>query len=1178
MRKFLFSMVLLLTVMTGVTRAQGRYTVIAENQPLSTVLKLISAQTEYSFVYNNDLIDTSVKVSVGISSDNISEILDAVADKTGLRYTIVGKQIAISVPDVISQAQNQTQTQAGSRKARNVHGTVTDETGDPLPGADVYIAGTKTGAFTDLYGRYSIDVPDDKDIKLTFEFIGMRAVTETIGNRNVINVVLTEDARALSQVVVTGYQTISRERSAGSFAAVSGEAVRDQANIHGNILRSLEGSTAGLSVSETGDGVKYLIRGVSSINSKTEPLFIVDGVAMTKTQMDQMVNPNDVESINFLKDATAASIWGAQAANGVIVVTTKTGKANSKLSVNYNGSFTFKGKPRWSYMDRMSSEEFIKTAIEVFDPQTYKWNDVQNNTYGTSNGYRVIYPHENVLYQYYNGTMSLDERDAVLGRLSSTDGRKEYEKYFMSNAYLMNHSVSFSGGNDKSSFYASLESQKDKGTDMDSSDEYKLFFRDILKPVQWLSLDLSANAFFSYEKSHFQSHGLTDLPYLSYYGEDGKELSLTDYVMTDAYRREIEGITGIGLSFNPVSDFLASSATTRQQGVNANAGLTVRIAKWLSYEGRFQYSLTSGSGERFMPAETFGVRIERAQGTDIEGTQYLPSSGGHFTSVNSSMRSYTVRNQINVDKSFGESGNHRFTGVAGFEFSSRKSGSNQTFLRGYDMQTMQHIRYDSFNLDMTGVKNPALPAFAASSTNTFEPNDFEQGEMEYRFVSMYANGAYTLMDKYSFNASIRVDQSNLFGSDPSVQFKPIWSTGAIWNMAKEDFMSGTAGWLNRLNLRASFGYAGNSPDPGKGGPYDILSSVSNPNYSRFGLGYVVVTPANDKLSWEKTRTINLGIDWAVLNNRLSGEIDLYDKKTTNLLGNAPVDPTTGFTTVLSNIGTMSNKGIEFTVHSTNIEAGMFAWYTDLNFTFNKNMLVDMYVEPPGSPYKMISYDYWQGYPYGTVFAYNWAGLDPADGMPRVYDSNGNAVRSIESIDTEDAVKFAGTTVPPVFGSFGNSFCLGNFDLSISFMYNFGHVLRNDVNRTFSYRLSGNLHKDFARRWKKPGDEAVTDIPAYYSLKNTSINETDVILLYEYADINVLPASYIKLREVSLGYRLPAPACRAIHAESASVRLQASNLATIAFNGEGIDPEAFSFSGGRTDKFNPFISASLNIGF
>ena len=753
----------------------------------------------------------------------------------------------------------------------------------------------------------------------------------------------------------------------------------------------------------------------------------------------------------------------------------------------------------------------------------------------------------------------------------------------MSNAFLMNQSLSFSGGADKNSFYASFEVQQDQGTSRNTENEYRLFFRDAFKPAKWLELDISAQAFFSREKSYMKSIDLvelsmTDLPYMAYFDRNGKELSLTNYLLTDAYRAEIEGTTGINLDYYPVSDYLSCPVTSQSLGLNLNAGLTLRFTDWLHYEGRFQYGLTRGSGSTFADASSFGVRLERTHGTDNAGVQYLPSSGGSYTSTNSFMRSYTVRNQLNLDLNLGQEDLHRITGVAGFEFSSRTSGGNSTFLRGYDPQTMQYIFYDDYTLNRKGVKNPALPSFAAASTNTFEPNSYSQTELEYRFVSLYANAAYTLLDKYSVNGSIRVDQSNLFGSDPSVQFKPIWSAGVIWNTAKEDFLEGASSWLNRLNLRASFGYAGNSPDPGQGGPYNILSSVSSANYSRFGLGYVVATPANDKLTWEKTQIVNFGIDWAVLGNRLSGEVDFYHKNTTNLLGQAPVDPTTGFTTVLSNIGSLTNSGIEFTVNSVNVAAGLFEWTTDFNISFNRNKLVDMYIEPPTAPYAMITYDYWKGYPYGTVFAYKWAGLDPVDGMPRVYDSKGQAVRSVTDIDSADAVQYRGTTVPPVYGSLANGFRLGNFDLSISFIYNLGHVMRNDVNDKFSYRLERNLHNDFALRWKKPGDEAHTDVPAYYSLKNTDINETDVTYLYRYADINVLSASYIKLRELSLGYRLPSAACKALHLQSAMVRLQASNLLTIAFNGQGIDPEAFYFNGARAERFPPYVSASLNLEF
>ena len=1164
-------LLVLTTLVLSVAASAQTIRIHADNEKLQDVLKSISSQSDYKFAFNSRNIDTSVSLTASVESDSIDEVMSAVLKGTGIGYSVVGKQIAL-----FATAKDEPADTPQAKAPIHISGVVVDEDGFPLEGAGIMVKGSSIGTSAGPDGKWSLDVPGPEAV-LLISYIGMEDIEIPVQGKRYFTPIMRVSREFLDQVVITGYQTLSRERSAGSFANVSGAEVRDQANIHGNVLRSLEGSAAGLNVTETADGVTYLIRGVSSINSKREPLFIVDGVALTRDQLNKMVNPNDVESVNFLKDATAASIWGAQAANGVIVVTTKKGKSGD-LRISYNGSFTFKGKPDWSYMDLMTSEQFIKTAAEVFDPQTYKWSDVQNTTYGTANAYRIVYPHEYPLYRYYLGEISMAERDEALKALSGVNGRKEYEKYFMSNAYLMNHSVSFSGGSEKNSFYVSIENQRTQGTNRDTEDEYRLFFRDGLQLTRWLELDLSAHMFYSNEKSYLMSHELTNLPYMSYYDKDGKELSLSNYIMSDAYRNSIEGITGIDLNYYPVSDFLSNPVTSKTLGANANAGLTLHFTDWLNYEGRFQYSLTKSSGESYLNASSFGVRIERAQGTDMSGTQYLPSSGGHYTFSASDMSSYTVRNQLNLDKSLGKDDAHRITGVAGFELSSRKTGGNSMFLRGYDMQTMQHIFYDEYSLDRTGVKNPALPSFAASSTNTFEPNQYNQTEMEYRFVSMYANAAYTLKDKYSFNASVRVDQSNLFGSDPSVQFKPIWSTGFIWNAAKEDFMSRTSGWLNRLNLRASFGYAGNSPDPGQGGPYNILSSVSNANYSRFGLGYVVVTPANDKLSWEKTRIINFGIDWAVLRNRLNGSIDVYDKYTTNLLGNAPVDPTTGFTTVLSNIGSMSNRGIELSLNSTNIVADEFEWTTDFNITYNKNKLLEMYVEPPKSAYAMINYDYWEGYPYGTVFAYKWAGLDPADGMPRVYDSSGNIVRSVTDVDTIEAVPFAGTTIPPVYGSLNNDFRWGSWDLSVSFIYNLGHVMRNDVNTTFSYRLDRNLHNDFSKRWKQPGDEAFTNVPAYYSLKNTSINETDVTFLYKYSDVNVLTASYIKLREVSLGYRLPASACKALHVQHASARLQASNLWTIAFNKEGIDPEAFYFSGARSDRFYPLVSASLNIEF
>lgn len=1180
-QKFRLILIALAILCCGELSAQSRgISINAHNIVLSEVLKSISSQSDYKFVYNNNVVDVSKRITAQIGDADIDSVLKAVLSGTGITYTIIDKQIALSI-EPVSVGDRADTLEVGSR---SVHGRVFDGNGEALPGVTILINGAAIGAITDIDGTYAIIVPDDPATTLHFNYMGMKPQIKAIGDSEECNVVLEMDEKHLAQVVVTGYQTISRERSAGSFSKVDGADIQDRGNAHGDILKALEGAVPGLSVNTTAEGTSYLIRGVTSINSSQEPLYIVDGVKMSRSQVSRMVNPNDVENVTFLKDATAASIWGAQAANGVIVLTTKSGSSRGDLHIEYNGSFTFKGMPDYGYMDMMSSADFIKVAQEVFDPDTYRWKDINNTTFGSSTSFPVIYPHEDAMYRFYNGEISATECNDILDRLSRSNGREQYEKYFMSNSYLTNHSLSFSGGSDNNNYYLSLEYQREQGSSQNIADEYKVYMRDILNVTKWLKLDLSLNAFYAKQTSHLSSsdeyggNHLTSLPYATFFDENGNELSHTGYLMNCDLQREVEAVTGFSLNYMPVSDWRKSMDKRNTYSVRANAGLTIDIFDGLSYEGRFQYMIDNSKSEQFYPGETYKVRLDRAFATDKNGVQYLPSSGGYFTMGNSYGTAYTVRNQLSFDKGIEKNQTHHVTALAGFELNSNKNSSNASFLRGYDMQTMQHISYDDYNLSQTGVRDPLLPMIAAATTNQFEPNDYEQGESEYRFVSLYANGAYTLNDKYSVNASIRVDQSNLFGSDPSVQFKPIWSVGAIWNMAREKFMVSKEK-IDRLNLRLSYGFAGNSPRPGEGGPYDILTSLSDPRYNEFGLGYVVTTPANDKLTWEKTRTWNLGVDFSLFGNRFGGSLDLYDKHTTNLLAQTPVDPTTGFTTVLSNVGTLNNRGIELSLNSLNIVTDSFTWNTLFNITYNHNKLVSMYVSPPDTPSSMVGYEYWEDYPYGTIFGYRWAGLDPADGMPRVYDSQMNAVRSITDIDNTSAVPYLGTTVPPLFGSFSNILKYKGLELSFMFIFNAGHKLRNDINTQYTYRLTGELHNDFAKRWKRPGDELKTDVPAYFKLDNTSINESDVLSLYKYADINVLNASYIKLRDIALTYHFPESITSAIRAENMSVRVQASNLCMIALNGEGIDPEAFYLSGGsRGERYNPYFTFGLNIGF
>ncbi|MBQ6081818.1 MAG: SusC/RagA family TonB-linked outer membrane protein [Bacteroidales bacterium] len=1147
----------------------------ASGESLQTVIKSISAQSDYKFAFNSRSIDTSVKINTDVTSSNIEEILNSVLKDTGIGYSIVGKQIALFTKQAGEQPLTATQA-----KSRKVTGVVTDEDGIPLEGAGIMIAGTKTGTVSNQDGHWALEVPGG-DVIFEVSYIGMETINIPVGTRDNVVVVMKPNYELINQVVVTGYQTLSRERSSGSYAIVSGAEVKNRSAATGSPLRSLEGTVAGLNVNESAEGTSYLIRGMTSINSKTEPLFIVDGVPMDRKLLEKMVNPSDIESVTFLKDATAASIWGAQAANGVVVFSTKSGESSKKISVSYDGSFTWRGLPDYSYMDYMGPEQFIATAKEVFDPFTYKWEDITSTTYGSSANYPIVFPHEELLYKYYRGEISLAERDADLDALASQSWRDSYERYFMSRSFLTNHSVSLSGGSDVNSFYFSMDYQGDLGSHRDKSDQFKAYIRDRMLIGDWLTLDASLNALYSKETSHLSaadefSTYATDLPYAAFADASGNFYDMSGFFLNKDDIKSVNEVSGIDLSYYPVSDYAKCTSRSDLYAIRANLGISIDFTSWLTYEGRFQYSASNNTSESYYPYDSFQVRIERAYGTDTDGTQHLPSSGGHFTDGHSLATSYTIRNQLSLNKTFGTE--HSLRALAGMELNSNKTGSKSTFLRGYDMQTMQYIPYDQFFLSTTGVKPPLLPQISGSSANVFDPNNFTQTEIEYRFMSVYANAGYTFKEKYSLNASIRVDQSNLFGSDPSVQFKPIWSAGAIWNMHKESFMK-EINWIDRLNIRLSYGLAGNSPDPGQGGPYNLIQSQTDPAYSRFGLGYTIITPANDKLTWEKTRTINAGVDFTAFEGRLDMALDVYDKYTTNLLTSVPVDPTTGFTTVLSNIGEMSNRGFELSINGNLVRSHNFSWDAFLNLTYNRNRLEKMYITPPGTPSALLGYDYWEGYPYGTIFGYRWAGLDPANGRSRVYDQDGAIVNQAADVKDASAVPYLGTTIPPWFGSLGTSLTWGRLSLSCLFVYNMGHVLRNDVNSQYTYRLTHFLHNDFASRWKVPGDEAKTDIPAYYSLADTTVNENDVAGLYKYADINVLSASYLKLREVSLNYRLPEKWASKIYTRGISLGAQVTNLMTLAANGQGIDPEAFSLSAGaRSERFRPVVTFNANIEF
>lgn len=1167
---------LLMLLSASQLMAQGnKVSVKCVQADLPSALYQVEKQSGYYKVnYNYDLLKSCV-VSADIKDLPALEALNTLLASTPYTVKVDGKQIYIIRKDKAADA----------KPSRKATGQLLDSNGNPLVGVSVRIVGTQAGTVTDSNGEYVLDnVPQNAQIE--YSYIGMKSFRRKASNKHV-TVIMEEDTSLLADVVVTGYQTLSSERSAGSFGTVKGSVISDKVGLTGNIIQSMEGLATGLSVNMSEGADKFTVRGITSINSNRSPLFVVDGIPLENSQVESLLNGNDVESITVLKDATAASIWGAQAANGVIVITTKKGSRTSKLQVSYNGSVAYTSKPDYGYMNKMDNATFLRNAQEMFDQyaSAYSYEKAQSSTNGLStHSNPVIMPHERLMYQCYNGEITTSERDAALQQLASQNGRKQYEKYFMSDKYTTRHSLSLAGGSDKATYYLSVGYIGNKGADKDGTDRFTVNAKEDFNLTKWLKWDLTVNASYGNSKSYLSpwkdyandrmlacNTPYVDLPYATFYDGNGKAVDWSVYTVSDEKRESVEGLSGIDMSFYPVDDFNSTSNKTIDTNLRVNTGLTLDLFKGLRYETRFQYSRFHSKTEKYYPEGMWKIREEILASTpkNTPTKPWLPTSGGNFILANGVISDWTFRNQLSYNGDF-KDGLHQITALAGTEVREYKNTTFNNFLRGYDIQTMQYTPYDEYNL------NRISNALMGNTANVFNQKHYEQSEVMRRYFSLYANAAYTYKGKYTLNASLRMDQSNLFGSDPDSQYKPIWALGAAWKMSDEAFMKDIS-WLNRLSLRATYGFAGNSPQPGQGGKYDILQSTSSSFFET--TGFTILTPANDKITWEKTRTWNLGFDASILKNRLSITFDYYDKKTTDLIGEMLLNPMSGWNSTTGNVGTMTNRGFEVSLNSRNITAKNFNWNTTLTLTHNSNKITKLSVATPYTAETLTGYGALnvEGYPVNSLFSYRYAGLNEK-GEPQAYTSDGTIVSGASSygLAKEDVV-YSGTTVPKFYGGLTNRFSYKNWELSFMFVYNFGNKMRNEC-ETFQYgRPTMNLLNDFDNRWRKAGDENVTDIPAWNATKSNTANYN----LYYMSDRNILNASYIKLRDLSLAYNVPKTFCRKVHTESVRVNLQVGNLFYWAANNKGIDPESYqldTYTNARQYKFRPTYSIELNINF
>lgn len=1116
-------------------QADKKVTVNVRDARVRTVLDQLQKETALHFMYEEKTIDSERKVTLSYDNAPLYEVLEDLCRQASMRYE-VKENVVLLFPQKVHTPSKE------SPKPR-LSGRVTDEYKVELTGVNIKIKGTAKGAITDIDGRYELDAaPGDT---LLFSYVGMenRQVRVRPGIRT-IDVRMVSSQTAIGEVMITGYQTLSKERATGSYSVISEKDTKGK--LETNIMSRIEGMVAGMNSTGTGfNRGQIAIRGITTYEGNQAPLYVVDGLPYEGDI--SAINPSDVQNITVLKDAAAASIYGARSANGVIVITTRRGQSGA-TRISYNGSIMFSPKPDLGYLDLINSSELVDLQIEGFN--------FYHTDYGNLNRRRALNPVVDLLYRHEQGL--IDDLEGALLPYRNTGNRKEIEKEFARTGVSRQHNVSVSGGSERSRYMFSFNYMKNLSHQKHEYDERIGFnFKNNAQLFRWLSADIGVSGSFNKADNRNNSYpagnemaegGYVDLIslYPGYYTLRDAGGAPNPW-LREKSPYELERLKGIGLmdeTYSPVSDKSKEHFHSNDDYYRVYAGLTFHITEGLSVDLKYQTENTNRKDRKLYSADSWVVKnmINNAavydKNTD-ELTLNVPK-GGQLDERRGDQRSYTFRAQANFNRTFCT---HDISAIAGAERRMKRDTQTRVYYMGYDENSLGYTSYDPkllFEIDGTEAVNGYFSWSSERHNRLYHKED--------RYVSFYGNASYTYNNRYLVTGSLRIDQSNLFGTNTRHQYRPLWSVGGSWLSAEEGFMK-DIDWINRLNMRVTYGIGGNVPK--SAGPYLNVSDAGY-NYWIDANSSTITNPPNPQLRWEKTATTNFGVDFSLLNYRLNGSIDLYRKKTSDLLGPRNTDPTIGWSQLLVNYGTMKNKGIEIGLQSVNIRNRNFSWETDFIFSHNKNKLTNL-EGTEEAVFNYVSYDVAAvGYPLNSLFSYRYAGLDPANGNVLVYNGDGEKV---ENVDSVDELVYSGTRVPKYTASIRNTFSFMNFDLSFMFVYYGGHVMRDVVADYIGGAPAFNLNKKALNHWRKPGDE---NIPGVAPSLNRNVDYYDAQTWYS-ADIHVKKADYIKLRNVSLGYNVPGEWLRKYKINSLTLTCQVTNPWWWAKNGR-IDPEAYSVAG------------------
>ncbi|MFK8303030.1 SusC/RagA family TonB-linked outer membrane protein [Capnocytophaga stomatis] len=1077
---------------------------------------------------------------------------------------------------------------------KNVEGVVKDHQGMPIIGVNVVVKGTKKGVSTGFEGTFGLTT-NVGDV-LVFSAIGYKTQEVKITKKgSFISVVMEEDLMEMEEVVVTGYQTVDPTKVATAYTKIDTKSFERRGTA--DVISGIEGLSAALVLSTNPNNPtgskEFSIRGISTLSGDTRPLIVLDGFQYGGRLED--INPYEVESITLLKDAASASIYGAKSSNGVIVITTRKGRAG-KTQVRYTSNLTFQEKMDLNYMlNRVSSSKLVD-----IEHQYAKENDNNIINYRhlleTNDPYMSYYVgNTNRVYHLYGlkkyGYITEQDFDSQLAQLRLYDNTKDIERLYLQNPITNQQNISVSGGSESFKFRSSLNYTNSLKDVKNNATQRIIFdFVSNLKFSPKVNLDFQTSLTSnddSYKLVDYENVGLSSsddifrvASYDRLFDENGNPLSVfrpADGSGTnsgglfggkDPY--EIQRLVAAGLldeTYYPANDFGKYSLnetnwSAHVQGllnIDITPDLTAKIGGQIrkgvfkttriaATDSWFMKSLINNTTPLYYSGDTrslnvpYGDRIKESRGESIN---------------------YLFRTQLEYQKTFGEHNIHLF---AGAEMQETKSESTQIDRLGYDPKSNLYLPtdYDRLRNDINSVYHPN--GSISGGINFSEGFGYSQN----RYVAGYANFTYMYTNKYVLSGSIRMDQSNLFGTDPRYRYKPFWSLAGRWRLGEEDFFKNKN---IRADVRLSYGINGNIAN--KYGPFDIARKIFDyraGNILTLGIQNLKV----NNLRWERSETTNFGTDLSFFDNRLELVLDYYYKRTIDALAKVDSDPTFGSNLVYRNDASLINNGYEVMLTSRNIRTPNTLWETQLFFRYNKSKITEASFDTSqGKAYRFAGQVLnIKGSEPNSLYVFDYEGVsDTGEGQIRKAD--GNIVKVDYSYDPPglfnyDDLKPVGTVVPKYVASVNNNFSYKGIGLSFLFVYQGGHIMMKDSynGSTTAYTITL-MNKDAERTWQKPGDEAVTDIPRFSSALYSGIIKGSTK--------NVLPADFIRLRDVVLSYTVPTSLLGGLKIQELTFNVRAANLWMWTKNNEGIDPETQGL-GFRTARLPKSYTMGINLIF